>query len=71
MIGASYKPVTTFTTCAPSILNDGDIHAYFSPYDNPYDAFIAFMNVYHDLQYRLNEYKPVQAPALANQAGTV
>jgi alpha-amylase len=33
--------------------NDGDIHAYFSPYDNPYDAFIAFMNVYHDLQFRL------------------
>lgn len=33
--------------------NDGDIHAYFSPYENPYDAFIAFMNVYHDLRYRL------------------
>src|SRR4029453_16132202 len=24
--------------------NDGDIHAYFSPYENPYDAFVAFMN---------------------------
>lgn len=35
--------------------NDGDIHAYFSPYDNPYDAFIAFMNAYHDLRYRLTE----------------
>ena len=35
--------------------NDGDIHAYFSPYDNPYDAFIAFMNVYHDLRSRLAE----------------
>lgn len=33
--------------------NDGDIHAYFSPYENPYDAFIAYMNVYHDLMYRL------------------
>ncbi|MEO6761301.1 MAG: glycoside hydrolase family 57 protein [Candidatus Saccharimonadales bacterium] len=32
---------------------DGDIHAYFSPYDNPYDAYIAFMNAYHDLQFRL------------------
>lgn len=32
---------------------DGDIHAYFSPYENPYDALIAFMNVYHDLRYRL------------------
>jgi alpha-amylase len=35
--------------------NDGDIHAYFSPYDNPYEAFIAFMNAYHDLRYRLIE----------------
>jgi len=34
---------------------DGDIHAYFSPYENPYDAFIAFTNAYHDLRYRLNE----------------
>ncbi len=35
--------------------NDGDIHAYFSPYANPYDALISYMNVYHDLQYRLAE----------------
>lgn len=35
--------------------NDGDIHAYFSPYENPYDAFIAFMNAYHDLRFRLIE----------------
>ncbi len=35
--------------------NDGDIHAYFSPYDSPYDAYINFMNAYHDLRYRLAE----------------
>jgi alpha-amylase len=34
--------------------NDGDIHAYFSPYENPYDAFIAYMNAWHDLRYRLS-----------------
>lgn len=34
---------------------DGDIHAYFSPYENPYDAFMAFMNAYHDMRYRLVE----------------
>lgn len=34
---------------------DGDIHAYFSPYESPYDAYIAFMNVYHDLKYRLSD----------------
>jgi alpha-amylase len=35
--------------------SDGDIHAYFSPYDTPYEAFTNFMNSYHDLQYRLAE----------------
>lgn len=35
--------------------NDGDIHTYFSPYENPYEAFIAYMNVYQDLRYRLME----------------
>lgn len=35
--------------------SDGDIHAYFSPYENPYDAFITFMNAYQDLKFRLSE----------------
>jgi alpha-amylase len=35
--------------------SDGDIHAYFSPYDTPYEAFINFMNSYHDLKFRLME----------------
>jgi alpha-amylase len=35
--------------------NDGDIHAYFSPYESPYEAYINFMNAYHDLRYRLAE----------------
>lgn len=33
--------------------NDGDIHAYFSPYDSPYDAFLYFMNALRDVRYRL------------------
>jgi alpha-amylase len=33
--------------------NDGDIHAYFSPYESPYEAFMNFMNSYHDIRYRL------------------
>ncbi len=32
--------------------SDGDVHAYFSPYKSPYDAFLNFMNVYHDLHWR-------------------
>jgi alpha-amylase len=35
--------------------SDGDIHAYFSPYENPYDAFIYFMNAFHDIRYRLTQ----------------
>lgn len=35
--------------------NDGDIHAYFSPYDTPYEAYMNFMNAFRDLQFRLAE----------------
>jgi len=35
--------------------NDGDIHAYFSPYETPYVAYINFMNAFRDLQVRLHE----------------
>ncbi len=34
---------------------DGDVHAYFSPYESPYDAYIAFMNAVSDLQLRVTE----------------
>ncbi len=32
--------------------SDGDVHKYFNPYNSPYDAFISFMNVLHDLEMR-------------------
>lgn len=35
--------------------SDGDIHAYFSPYETPYEAYMNFMNAWHDLRYRLIE----------------
>jgi alpha-amylase len=34
--------------------NDGDVHAYFSPYESPYDAYIAFMNALSDLKLRVD-----------------
>lgn len=38
---------------------DGDVHAYFSPYESPYEAFINFMNVLRDFRERwLPEWKP-------------
>lgn len=39
--------------------NDGDVHKYFSPYDSPYDAFIAFMNVLNDLVIRVKSNEKV------------
>ncbi len=33
--------------------SDGDVHKYFNPYDSPYDAYIAFMNVLNDLALRV------------------
>lgn len=35
--------------------SDGDVHAYFSPYESPYDAFLYFMNALRDVRYRLME----------------
>ncbi len=42
--------------------SDGDVHMYFNPYDNPYDAFITFMNVLSDFIIRLEK-------AVKNQFG--
>lgn len=35
---------------------DGDVHAYFSPYSSPYDAFLYFMNAIRDLRWRLHAF---------------
>jgi alpha-amylase len=44
---------------------DGDVHAYFSPYQSPYDAYIAFMNAFSDLQLRVQYGKVARAEAKA------
>lgn len=33
---------------------DGDVHAYFSPYESPYDAFLYYINSIRDLRWRLH-----------------
>lgn len=35
-------------------LNDGEVHAYFSPYDSPYVAFLYYLNAIRDLRWRLH-----------------
>jgi alpha-amylase len=42
---------------------DGDVHAYFSPYESPYEAFIAFMNVQRDLTQGLTPEQFLRATA--------
>lgn len=35
---------------------DGDVHAYFSPYNSPYDAFLYYINAIRDVRWRLHEH---------------
>lgn len=35
--------------------SDGDVHKYFSPYETPYTAYIAFMNALNDLELRVQK----------------
>ncbi|MGI5828071.1 MAG: glycoside hydrolase family 57 protein [Patescibacteria group bacterium] len=35
--------------------NDGDVHAYFSPMDSPYDAYCRFNNALADLMWRIDQ----------------
>jgi alpha-amylase len=39
--------------CSTKGLADGDVHAYFSPYENPYEGFINYMNVLQDLKHKV------------------
>lgn len=36
--------------------NDGDVHHYFSAYQNPYDAYVNYQNVVSDFTKQLKEY---------------
>jgi alpha-amylase len=36
--------------------SDGDVHAYFSPYESPYDAFLYYINAIRDLRWRLHNH---------------
>ena len=38
--------------------SDGTVHAYFNPYETPYDAFMNYMNVLSDFEIRINRMCP-------------
>ncbi len=48
---------------------DGDVHAYFNPYESPYDAFVCFMNAVQDLKSRIAELGRVKTFAPAPEGG--
>jgi len=39
--------------CSTKGLEDGDVHKYFSHYDNPYDGFINYMNILQDFKQKI------------------
>lgn len=47
-----------FYYMATKFFSDGAVHAYFNPYDTPYDAFMNYMNVLSDFELRLNRFIP-------------
>lgn len=47
-----------FYYMATKFFSDGAVHAYFNPYESPYDAFMNYMNVLSDFEIRLKKYFP-------------
>jgi alpha-amylase len=47
-----------FYYMATKFFSDGAVHAYFNPYETPYDAFMNYMNVLSDFEIRLKKIFP-------------
>ncbi len=47
-----------FYYMSTKFFSDGDVHAYFNPYETPYEAFMNYMNVLSDFTLRLNAAVP-------------
>lgn len=50
--------------------NDGGVHAYFSPYASPYEAFINYMNVLTDLALRIKAQRSTATIGTSNEIAT-
>ena len=44
-----------FYYMSTKMLNDGTVHAYFSPYDSPHQAFTNYMNTLNNFEHQLDE----------------
>ena len=61
---SDFRRLTTsdhFYYMATKAAEDGEVHAYFSPHESPYEAYIAFMHVLSDLERRLP--RPARRPS--------
>jgi alpha-amylase len=47
-----------FYYMATKFFSDGAVHAYFNPYETPYDAFMNYMNILSDFEIRVNRCFP-------------
>lgn len=47
-----------FYYMATKFFSDGAVHAYFNPYDTPYEAFMNYMNILSDFEIRVNRCFP-------------
>ena len=47
-----------FYYMSTKFFSDGAVHAYFNPYDTPYDAFMNYMNILSDFEIRINRMCP-------------
>jgi len=59
---ALWRKLTTsdhFYYMSTKWFGDGDVHAYFSPYESPYEAFINYMNALTDLEKQVDKPLPV------------
>jgi alpha-amylase len=66
---AAWRKLTTSDHCyymCTKWFADGDVHKYFNPYDSPYDAFVAYMNVLTDLERSLIRTPAPPEPAWAS-----
>lgn len=43
-----------FYYMSTKVLSDGEVHAYFNPFDSPYDAYVNYMNILSDFSIQLN-----------------
>jgi alpha-amylase len=48
-----------FYYMATKFFSDGAVHAYFNPYDTPYDAFMNYMNILSDFEIRVKRCFPI------------